>query len=367
MELEIPEFISRDVNEITADMISFYESATGKSLQPAQPERLLINCFAYREAILRSAINDAAMQNLVDFARFPILDYLGALVGSTRLEAKKAITIVEFNLTSGHASVTIQAGTRVSNLDGTAIFSVIDDTFVASGVDVINVSCQSENAGLAYNNYLAGSINTLLDTFVGFDFCSNIDNSSGGSDEETDIQFRSRIKLAPSAFSVAGPRDAYKYFAYSANPLIKDVNVSSPFGGQVNIYPLTDIVPTPQSVLDEVYNICNDEKIRPLTDTVNVIAPTPIDYAIAIDLTLYKNADDVLIINTITTALNNYTVEKAGKMGIDIIRNQIISLAMIDGVYNASLTSLVSDIVINDNQFGNCTGISLNIIGYNNG
>lgn len=369
MALEIPEFLSRDVNEITADMISFYETATGKTLQPAQPERLVINAFAYREAILRNAVNDAATQNLVDFARFPILDYLGALVGSTRLVSQKAVTTVEFNLINGHAPLTIQAGTRVSNADGSAIFSVIDDTFAGSGIDIIEVLCASEIAGISYNNFLAGSINTLMDTFVGFDFCSNIDNSSGGSDDETDEAYRVRIKLAPSSYSNAGSVGAYKYFALSANSLIIDVNIPDPpeVAGVVKIYPLTNVVPTPQSILDEVYNSCNSEKVRPLSDTVVVIAPTPINYSLNIELTLYNNSDDISIVQQVTELMNTYSTDKAGKMGIDIIKNQIIALCIVDGVYNASVPSLISDLVIAANEFGNCTSINVTVVGYNNG
>jgi phage-related baseplate assembly protein len=367
MELVIPEFLDRNVNDITLDMISFYETATGKTLQPAQPERLLINTFAYREALLRNAINDAALQNLVDFSRFPILDYLGQIVGVNRLEAQKAVTNIEFNLLTGHTALTIQTGTRVSNATGTAIFSVIADAFVGLGINTIVVKCEAETAGILFNNYLAGSLNVLLDAFTGFDFCSNIDNTSGGSDSETDIQLRARIKLAPSSFSVAGPRDAYKFFAYSANPAIIDVSVTNPIPGQVNIYPLTSTVPTPQSILDEVFVICNGDKVRPLTDTVLVVAPTPINYSISLDLTLYVNSDDVAIIQQVTEALNVYSTDKAGKMGIDIIRNQIIALGIVDGVYNANLTSMVSDLVINDTSFGNCTSIIVNVVGYNNG
>lgn len=367
MALATPSFISSDVIEITNDMIAFYQTLTGKTLQPAQPERLLIDTFAYREARLRNEINDACLQNLVDFARFPFLDYLGAFVGATRLVAQKAQTTIEFNLITGHAALTIQQGTRVSNTDGTAIFSVIDDTFVNSTTDVIDVLCESITEGIAFNNYLAGSINTLLDTFVGFDFCSNIDNSSGGSDEETDDAYRNRIKLAPSVFSVAGPLDAYKYFAFSANPLIKDVSVYSPVPGQINIYPLTDTVPTPTTILNEVFDTCNADKVRPETDTVLVIAPTPVNYSINLDLILCTNSDDVFITQQVTGIVTNYSVEKAGKMGIDIVVDQIKALAMVEGVYKANLTSLATDLIITPIQFGNCTSITVNIVGYNNG
>lgn len=367
MDLQIPEFLDRDVNAITSDMISFYETATGKTLQPAQPERLLINAFAYREALLRNAINDACLQNLVNFSRFPILDYLGQLVGVTRLVPQKAVTTIEFTFNTGHGSITIPQGTRVTNGAGSIIFEVETTTILSVGIDIIEIKCISQNTGKVNNGYLAGSLNILLDSLTAFASCSNLDDTSGGSDEETDEQLRERIKLSPSRYSVAGPIEAYKYFAFSANPEIIDVAVISPVAGQVNIYPLTNTVPTPQSILNEVYATCNAEKVRPDTDLVIVLAPTALNYSININLTLYNNSDDVSIVQQITELLNSYTSNVAGKLGIDVVKNQIISLCMVEGVYNANLTSIASDLVVSGSEFGNCTGISVNIIGYTNG
>lgn len=77
--------LANDPATITNEIIAQYELATGKTVYPAQIERLLIDLIAYRETLLRAAINDAARQNLVRFARAPMLDYLGELVGVARL------------------------------------------------------------------------------------------------------------------------------------------------------------------------------------------------------------------------------------------------------------------------------------------
>jgi phage-related baseplate assembly protein len=77
--------IPDDPQAVTDELVAAYETATGKTLYPAQIERLLIDLIAYRETLIRAAINDAARQNLVRFARAPMLDYLGELVGVSRL------------------------------------------------------------------------------------------------------------------------------------------------------------------------------------------------------------------------------------------------------------------------------------------
>src|SRR5580658_6945441 len=87
-----------DPNLILADMIAAFEAAAGRTLQPAQVERMLINLYAYRESLVRNAIQYAGQQNLLAFANFPMLDYLGALVVVTRLSSQGATTTLQFTL-----------------------------------------------------------------------------------------------------------------------------------------------------------------------------------------------------------------------------------------------------------------------------
>lgn len=84
-QLPPPEFISRDVSTITNEIIQMYESLANKKLYPAQADRVFIDVIAYREMLLRSAINETGKQNLVAFASGVMLDYLGQFFGVTRL------------------------------------------------------------------------------------------------------------------------------------------------------------------------------------------------------------------------------------------------------------------------------------------
>src|SRR6202035_2832392 len=85
-------------NLILADMVAAFQSAAGRTLQPAQVERLLINLYAYRESLVRNAIQYAGQQNLLAFAVFPMIDYLGQLLGVTRLQAQPATTRIQFTI-----------------------------------------------------------------------------------------------------------------------------------------------------------------------------------------------------------------------------------------------------------------------------
>src|SRR6202035_5254462 len=117
-----------DPNLILADMVAAFQVAAGRTLQPAQVERLLINLYAYRESLMRNAIQYAGQQNLLAFAAFPMLDYLGQLLSVTRLAAQAASVMLQFTLASIlSVSYTISAGTLVGTCDGQFAFATTSD------------------------------------------------------------------------------------------------------------------------------------------------------------------------------------------------------------------------------------------------
>jgi hypothetical protein len=131
--MEKPVFIEANGETIISEMVAFYEGLTGRTLQPAQAERLLINAFAYRELMVREQIQAVGEQMLVAFASAPALDYLAELVGVVRLAASSASTVVEFTLVDGHTGVVIPAGLRIGSTDGKAVFIVPENITVEAG------------------------------------------------------------------------------------------------------------------------------------------------------------------------------------------------------------------------------------------
>lgn len=337
--LPIPVFVEHDVKAIKEEMIAFYESSTDKTLQHAQPEMLLINALAYREFLFRYKVNEAAKQNLVDFATAPILDYLGRLVGVERLAPSKAVCTIVFTLTDGHGDLVIPAGLRVATTDGLVVFETNEPTPVVEGVAEAQVECTAQTEGTIGNGYTLGKVSEIQDPQPYLVSATNIETTNGGGNAETDEQLRERIKLAPSIFSVAGSRDAYVYWAKTASPNIIDVEVRSQVPGRVQIYPLMESGSTPNAILDAVFKICDDVKVRPLTDTVIVAAPTEVDYEIEVNLTLLDSATQDYEENKASDALSAFVVAKRKKLGQDIVRAKIIEALASDGLYNIEVVS----------------------------
>lgn len=362
--LTIPEFVHEDAQRIIAEMKADLELRTNRSFAPADVEMLLINGFAYREMLIRGNMNDTARQNLVDFARGPMLDYLGALVGVTRLPASGALCTLQYTLVAGHTGVTIPVGNRVQSVDGKVIFTTTEEKTAAFDQLVKSVKASASPAGKIGNGYAAGDIAVILDPLAFVTGVANTATTEGGADDESDDEFRERIKLAPSAFSVAGPTGAYKFFAKSASPSIVDVAVTSPAPGDVNIYPLLEDGGIPGTdILDSVFAICNDEKVRPLTDTVYVIAPTAVDYTIQAELTKLPDADTADIEAAVTANLEKYKKDRINRLGIDVVRTQLIALCMVSGVYDVNLVEPAADIVATEDVFTNCTAITATVTG----
>lgn len=360
-----PEFISTDVQSVLTETIAQYEAASGRTLQPAHVERLLLNVVAYREAMLRERIQYSATQNLVSFADGLALDYLGELVGATRLAATPASCTLRFVMVDGHGGSTIPAGTRVATTDGKFVFRTLEDAVVLSSDENKDVLAESTVTGTGANGYIAGNVQTLQDPLSYITSVANIGETGGGSDTEVDDRFRERIILASGQFSNAGSRAAYSYHARTANPSIIDVWVDSIDPGTVQIYPLVlGAVVTPTEVLDQVLAACNDERVRPLTDLVTVISPTIEDFDLDVEVKLYAYADPTDAEAAIVAALTTLGNTKRSRLGQDVPTSQVIAAIMsVDGVYGVDSLGTFTGLVIDPNAVANLGSIAVTISG----
>jgi phage-related baseplate assembly protein len=374
-QLPPPQFVDDsdglNPNLVLADMISEFEAAAGRTLYPAQVERLLINLYAYRESLVRNAIQYAGQQNLLAFAAFPMLDYLGQLLGVTRLSAQGATTTIQFTLAEAlGVSYTIPSLTQVGTSDGQFAFATNGDLTISAGTLTGTAAATATTAGSGANGYLAGQIDVLLNPNALIASATNTTVSGGGSAPETDDHLRARIQAAPNQFSVAGPEGAYRYFALSVDPTIADAQVLSPAPGQVSVSILTGPVtqqpassPNPQGIasselMNKVATALSADNVRPLTDTVTVSAVNEVDYAIAGTITLFADAEPVSTMAAANSAAANFAIALASRIQRDIVPSQIIEALSVPGVYQVTLTSPLYT-QLEPGQWANCNAIVL--------
>ncbi|KAF0182671.1 MAG: putative phage baseplate assembly protein [Hyphomonadaceae bacterium] len=180
---------------------------------------------------------------------------------------------------------------------------------------------------------------------------------------EIDDDFRARIVLAPEGFSVAGPKNAYEYHARSAHSEIADVRASSPAPGEVLvvILPKVGAIATTPEILAAVSAFVNSDDIRPMTDLVNVVAATIVEFSISATLTIYHGPDSSLVLAAANASLEAY-LARVHKIGHDITKAGVLAALFVPGVQNV-VTNLVGDIVISDTQVGICTGFTISVGG----
>ncbi len=376
---DLPKFIPDDPTAVTQELISAYEAMTGKTLYPAHVDRLMIDLIAYRESVTRAAINDTGRQNLVAFARAPMLDYLGELVGVSRLPAQSARGTVRLTFTEALASaLAIPAETRVETGSGVQ-FQTEALIIVPAAATYADLAVVAIEPGSAANGYLQGQVNALVDDLgVDVDTVANLGVTLGGADEETDDRLRDRIRLAPESFTVAGSRLAYRHHALRAHQDIVDVAVVGPQlvmqngqlvsqngvpAGVVRLFPLVKSGLPGASILAAVTATCSADKTRPMTDLVEVLPPVEYPYAIRARLTLFSSADASTTLDTAHDAAAAYALTQSAALGRDPVPSQIVAVLSVAGVYQVELLEPLQALAVPPEGWAHCTEISVELAG----
>ncbi len=363
-ELPKPEFIKIDPAALEAQLIARYEQKSGKTLYPAQIERLYIDQIAYAVSRLQMSIQNAGEQLLVRFARGPILDYLGELVATPRLLAQAARCTVRFTMPVAVTQpLLIPIGTRVSTQDVKLTFITDQDVVMAVGQTHVTVTATCLTTGRQGNGWTAGQISTLGASPTAGLTASNTTLTTQGAEDEDDDRYRERIILAPEAFSNAGSRAAYRYHTLAVHQSIIDVAVHGPDEGQpdghVALYPLTTSGLPTEDLLQRIEHQVSGEKLRPLCDTVSALSPTEVAYPIKAKITFYANADRSVAMAAAHTAAQAYVNECRAALGRDLVPEQLTAVLQVPGVYRAYLLLPTGLRELQGHEWANCSTLQL--------
>ncbi len=340
------QFVSDDIDEILPEFITQYELTTNRTVQPSSPVRLLISWMASLFVEAYARINYSGNQNIPSRAEDENLDAIGELFfDDTRPGASPATVTMEFTISEAQStSVLIPAGTRVSTSDGEPIFQTSEDVYVPIGETSVTVRAECEEDGTSGNGFAAGQINTLIDVdnVLYFDHCENIDDSDGGADVAEDDEYYDLMVASEDAYSCAGARGAYEYWAKSVSTGIADVIVNSPTPGVIAIHTLMD---DGQIAGDEIkaaiLETCSADSVRPLTDHVTVVDPDVVSYDITMTYYLSEDSTESAadLQEAIENAVDDYVAWQCGKLGRDINPSKLIAMVMAAGAKRVVVTS----------------------------
>jgi phage-related baseplate assembly protein len=363
--LQIPIICVTDFAQIAAATIVEYEGdflaiqGLAKTLAPGDPVRIILLRMAARESQYRSLLNFAFQQNFILSAVGNNLDAIGSNYGAlgARLPAVGAVVTLQFSIASAlNTDVFIPLNTTVSGANSTVnlSFTTLTSVIIPAGSLSITVTAQCTQVGAIGNGYSPGQITRVLNYSLPYVIgVTNTTTSQGGADSEGDDAYANRLALVPGAFSVAGSYQAYQYWAFTSNVSVSGVSVVGPQGdivgrnpttaaGNVNVYVILQGGVIPNSgVLAQITAFLNSSTIRPLGDTVTVLAPTVTNYNIV--GTYYIDPSNQTLLSSIQSqvqsTLATFNTWTSSQIGRTINPEYLIQLIMEAGASDVVLSA----------------------------
>ena len=335
-------FVETDAEVINADLVSKFEEYYGETLARGDERRIFLQGFAYVLADQLNHINETGRSNLLKYALGKELDALGDLFHNSRLEAQHATVTIKFTLSDSQSQgVTVPKGTRVTP-DGSVFFATDEDLVFSPNTTELSkeVTATATAAGSNHNDYSVGAINILTDTVAYIAKVENTTVSGGGSDMETDDEYRERLRESPFSFSVAGPANSYRAIAMAVSADIADVAVYSPSAGVVEIAVIKDggdIPPSDDSILSAIEEACSAKNRRPLTDKVQVVPASAV--TTNVNVTYYVGNSDTSKKTAIEAAVSEYQEWQVGKIGRAISPDKLRSLMYAAGAARVEIAA----------------------------
>lgn len=325
-------------------LTELWESLSGVAVRPASPERLMIQWVASILIQERARQNRAINQNIPSRAEGDSLDALAELTYlPDRPESKAATCTMRFYISGKQdLAVPIPAGTRVTDAAGTLVWETTKDACVPIGGTEAEVQVRCQTAGAVGNGYAAGQINALVDIFDYYDHCANVTQSEGGADRATDDEYYELMRDSMDAYSCAGAKGSYEYFARQVSTQIADVAANSPTSGVVKIYVLMEGgALAGEEMKGAVLAACSEAEKRPLTDFVCVEDAEVVGYDI--NFTYYlqtgRGQSAAEIAAAVNDAVERYQAWQCAKLGRDINPDELRKYLYATGIKRVELAS----------------------------
>ena len=350
-------------NLLISAYLKKYEEVTGKRIRLAKADPNRIILLANAQVLYQGFehIDRAGKMNFLKYSYGEFLRNLAAFKNVAELEPKPATVNVKWMLAEPRTVVTaIPEGTRVT-ADFETFFESTEYNEIPIGETEIVITMTCTEAGEKGNGFAPGEIIEQVDPLAFIDSIVNIDTSAGGTDEESDQSIAERTYLAPSAYSTAGPDDAYIYHAKNYDPSIGDVVPTSPTPGVVDIrFMMADgTIPSAATIAGLKSYLAQRGK-RPLTDNLQVGAPEVVSYNIT--ATYYINKSDRANAEAIQDgaeqAVEDYKDWQSAKIGRDINPDELRGYMKEAGVKRIVITA-PEFTVLTKQQIAQCSTVTL--------
>lgn len=354
---------------MVADFEARKEEITGEkcTLVPTDDRRLIIDAIGGELYLLAQIMDIAFKQNFLPYMYGSSLKNWAANIGcfnedGTLIDGEEAAKCTLLFTLSGEqeSNVTIPKGTRATAGDD-VFFATDEDITIAAGDMTGSVGATCTEKGTKGNGYVAGKLTTIADPVAFVESVTNTTTTAGGHDEYTNIEYREMILNRPSTYSVAGPAAAYETMAKEYSARIVDARCITNAQALVQIYIMLSDEEIPDSTYcTAVEDFIKDQKKNPGTDSIEVLAPTVVNYNLTATYYISRDNEDAedAIKAAVEDAAETFTKNTASKIGKAINPNNLVSYAMAAGAKRITVTYPVYT-AIDPDEIGICQNINL--------
>lgn len=297
-----------DIVEYTLQAI-IQKNAGISNVNPGSVMRTLVEVFAESEDIANYYLEYVYRCMDIDNCYGEELDRAVKILGLVRETSKAAVG--EITLSTGDSpaeyDIEIPYGFIVStrpNRDGEVTEFYISDTqrILQAGESKIKVAVTCTEPGLVY--IPAGAIDVMSQSLQGINSIVNEHAINGGRDDESDEEFRERIKNIRETFGKC-TNEALEAAVDQVSGVTKSRVMDMYKGvGTTGIIVVTDTVPPPQSVQNEIYSVVQAVKASGIEAFIIYSNVKDIDIDIVITGVELSDEDYTAIAN----AINRYCI-----------------------------------------------------------
>lgn len=294
-------YLTFDMDAIYMEMQAAYINAGGAALYPGDEKEMLLRGVGAIMAQAFAGVDNALRMSTLRYAVGDYLDLIGENRGCFRFREQRARSEVIILFTRGGPSGIIPAGAELT-ADGQTVYTLDESLSYDGNTWTAHAAISAKEAGAEGNGLSEGAVMRFFGAYPGVESVSCSVSAYGGSDQETDEQYRERIRTNPIMEMTAGPKQQYEALAKGVSERIVDANAVNTGAGQVTVYLLLKDSQSADELEDLVTRALNAENARPLTDTVTVSLAEDIPYVLDVNYVKPAGAN-------LTEALNRAKAE----------------------------------------------------------
>ena len=343
-------------DEIYSRMLSDYNNRTKN--YPSESSDAAIRLKVLAGEIFSSYMNIEYIkkQMFLSTATGEFLDYHGKQRGLTRKSATKASGSVYMgSIEASQSSIIIPKGTIISTSgENPVLFKTNTDAALLAGQERVLVGCTAVEGG-SRGNVKIKAINVIVTPVSGISVVTNLTVFSGGTDVESDEEFRQRIEESIINVSNGANEAYYRKLALSVEGVEGVGIIPKNRGvGTVDIFINSKGENASAALIEKVQNLVDE--YREINTDVLVKSANVWNFTISLSISVKAGFDFNEVKNILTNRLNEFVASLG--VGKNVYEADIADIIYhTEGVKSYFLS--FSDSFISQDQYAKLTSVSI--------